>query len=399
MLVPHPVCAPRSRRASRNPARRPPRSDPQSIEPGTSLSERVGARLRIARLLAFSLSWSNLYPRRARVTAVEQPPPAAYWGLAAPGMIGFVERAEARANKIVSRARDRIPNDVPIAAVVTSRPVKPALVRQITDGHHDLVVVGHRGHDARWSAMRRSVSDHVLRHTAVPVVIIRAESSRRDESPDFDLADYAPAPRQPTSRVEPQTPLGSAANPWVEARGDGRAGVWLAVIGSCPSPAAAARLRMVIDDLIPPDPRASVRDPHPGARAAHQPCAARPPGASAPWPSHAPGPAAQRASSVDPSTVVWNSCANPAAPAPPTRLSRSSYCSTLPASSRMNSTHRLTPRVINRRRLHAIHACKIRCTNREPSLRPRRLNGYEKPRISGAFLMGTAGLEPATSRV
>lgn len=142
------------------------------------------------------------HSRLTLFTAVEQPPPAASWGLAAPGMIGFVERTEARANKIASRARDRIPNDVPIAAVVTSRPVKPALVRQITDGHHDLAVLGHRGHDARWSAMPRSVSDYVLRPTAVPVAIIRAESSRRDESPDFDPADYAPVPRQPTSRVE-----------------------------------------------------------------------------------------------------------------------------------------------------------------------------------------------------
>ena len=148
------------------------------------------------------------HSRLTLFTAVEQPPPAAYWGLAAPGMIGFVERAEARANKIASRARDRIPNDVPIAAVVTSRPVKPALVRQITDGHHDLIVMGHRGHDARWSAMRRTVSDYLLRHTAVPLLIIRAESSRRDESPDFDLADYAPVPRQRTSRVEPQNTTG-----------------------------------------------------------------------------------------------------------------------------------------------------------------------------------------------
>jgi hypothetical protein len=64
-------------------------------------------------------------------------------GPGCPGMIGFLERADARANKIAHRARDRIPNDVPSAAVVMSRPVKPALVRQITDGHHDLVVMGY----------------------------------------------------------------------------------------------------------------------------------------------------------------------------------------------------------------------------------------------------------------
>jgi hypothetical protein len=40
---------------------------------------------------------------------------------------------------------------------------------------------------------------------------------------------------------------------------------------------------------------------------------------------------------------------------------------------------RLTPRVIDRLRIGAVHACKIRCTNKEsrnPCRRPRRLNGY-----------------------
>jgi nucleotide-binding universal stress UspA family protein len=152
------------------------------------------------------------HSRLTLFTAVEQPPGAAYWGLAAPGMIGFLERADARANKIAHRARDRIPNDVPSAAVVTSRPVKPALVRQITDGHHDLVVVGYRGHNALRSVMLRSVSDYVLRHRAVPVLAIRAKSSRRNESPDFDLADHAPAPHQRASRVVPRNTTGSAAN-------------------------------------------------------------------------------------------------------------------------------------------------------------------------------------------
>ena len=152
------------------------------------------------------------HSRLTLFTAAEQPPPAAYWGLAAPGMIGFLEQAEARANKIARRAHDRIPNDVPSAAVVTSRPVKPALVRQITDGHHDLVLMGYRGHNALRFVMLRSVSDYVLRHTAVPVLIIRSEPSRRDQSPDFELADHAPAPCQRTSRVATRNTTGRAAN-------------------------------------------------------------------------------------------------------------------------------------------------------------------------------------------
>lgn len=142
------------------------------------------------------------HSRLTLFTAIAQPPPLAHWGLAAPGMIGFVERAEAEAERIAWHGRDRVPCGVSVATVVTTNPVKSALLRQITDGQHDLVVVGSRGRGAIRSAIRRSVSHYVAYHTPVPVLIVHAESSRENELQHFAPAEYGPEPRHATSSAE-----------------------------------------------------------------------------------------------------------------------------------------------------------------------------------------------------
>jgi nucleotide-binding universal stress UspA family protein len=53
----------------------------------------------------------------ARLTlliAIAQPPRFGYWGLAAPGMFGFFERADAEAQRIAQHARDRVPDHLSV---------------------------------------------------------------------------------------------------------------------------------------------------------------------------------------------------------------------------------------------------------------------------------------------
>ena len=122
---------------------------------------------------------------RSRLTlfiAAAQPPPLAYWGLAAPGMIGFAQRAEAEAEQIARRARDRVPDKLSVTTVVTDQKIKPAFLRQIEDGHHDLVVMGSRGRGAVRSLLLGSVSQYVLHHSPVPVLIAHAQSTSHLES-------------------------------------------------------------------------------------------------------------------------------------------------------------------------------------------------------------------------
>jgi nucleotide-binding universal stress UspA family protein len=117
---------------------------------------------------------------RARLTvltAVAQLPATAY--LAAGEEVGkLVEEALAEAEAILRRARERVPDDLPVTTVLSDKPIRTALMRQIARGAHDLVVVGSRGRGAIRAALLGSTSHHALNHSPVPVLIVHAERSR-----------------------------------------------------------------------------------------------------------------------------------------------------------------------------------------------------------------------------
>ena len=89
-----------------------------------------------------------------------------------------IESAKAEADHILRRARDRVPEHLPVTTVLTDQPIRPAVIQQIKQGHHDLVVMGSRGRGAIRSALLGSVSHYVLHHSPVPVLIVHAEPSR-----------------------------------------------------------------------------------------------------------------------------------------------------------------------------------------------------------------------------
>jgi nucleotide-binding universal stress UspA family protein len=107
-------------------------------------------------------------------TAVAEPHRPRCWGVAAAGMIGFYERAEAEAQRITTRARRRVPRRIRVAVVVSRRPVREALVRQLADGDHDLLVIGEPGGAPGRLKVHRSLSDYVLDHSGVSVLIVHA---------------------------------------------------------------------------------------------------------------------------------------------------------------------------------------------------------------------------------
>ena len=110
-------------------------------------------------------------------TAVSQLPATAY--LAAGEELGkLVEDARADAETILRRARERVPDDLSVTTVLSERPIRAALMSQIADGVHDLVVVGSRGRGAIRAALLGSTSHYVLHHSPVPVLIVHADRSK-----------------------------------------------------------------------------------------------------------------------------------------------------------------------------------------------------------------------------
>jgi nucleotide-binding universal stress UspA family protein len=113
-------------------------------------------------------------------SAVPSPPPFTYATPGAAALSDVYEKAREETEAIVREALARVPDSVGVKTVVTDDPVKPALIAQIEEGRHDLVVMGSRGRGAVRSALLGSVSHHVLHHGGVAVLIVQAESSAAD---------------------------------------------------------------------------------------------------------------------------------------------------------------------------------------------------------------------------
>src|SRR6266550_4480073 len=121
------------------------------------------------------------------ITAVTQMPATAYIA-AGEGVGRLIEDAHADAEVILRRARERVPDDLPVTAVLTEQPIRAALIDQIAKGEHDLVVMGSRGRGAVRAALLGSVSHYVLHHSPVPVLIVHADRSRRTRIPELTAA-------------------------------------------------------------------------------------------------------------------------------------------------------------------------------------------------------------------
>jgi nucleotide-binding universal stress UspA family protein len=118
------------------------------------------------------------HARLTLFSSLVTPPPAAYIG-AGGGMAATIAAdAEAETEAILRTAVDRVPDLVSVSSVLSSAPVRPALIRQIDEGAHDLVVMGSRGRGALRSVLLGSVSHYVLHHSPVPVLIVHSDPDR-----------------------------------------------------------------------------------------------------------------------------------------------------------------------------------------------------------------------------
>jgi nucleotide-binding universal stress UspA family protein len=131
------------------------------------------------------------HARLTLFSSLVTPPPAAYIGAGSGMAATIAAEAEAETEAILRTARDQVPDHLSVTSVLSSAPVRPALIRQIRDGDHDLVVMGSRGRGALRSVLLGSVSHYVLHHSPVPVLIVHSDPERGLES----SATISPAQR------------------------------------------------------------------------------------------------------------------------------------------------------------------------------------------------------------
>jgi nucleotide-binding universal stress UspA family protein len=117
------------------------------------------------------------HARLTLFSAINAPPAVAYTGMGGDVVTKLTEEGESDTEKILRTALERVPDDVSVTTIMSSEPARPALLRQLEQGQHDLLVMGSRGRGAVRSVLLGSVSHYVLHHSPVPVLIVHAESS------------------------------------------------------------------------------------------------------------------------------------------------------------------------------------------------------------------------------
>jgi nucleotide-binding universal stress UspA family protein len=112
------------------------------------------------------------------LTAICRPP---FWACTAETAAG-VERLAAdlasEAEATLRAAVDSVPASVPVTKILSTRPIREALMEQIRSGRHDLVVMGSRGRGALTASFLGSVSHFALNHSDVPVLIVHTDKDK-----------------------------------------------------------------------------------------------------------------------------------------------------------------------------------------------------------------------------
>jgi nucleotide-binding universal stress UspA family protein len=116
------------------------------------------------------------HTRLTLITGIQKLPAIAYIGLSGLALAELDANNRSWAQAVLRRARDRVPEDLPVTTILTDQPIRPALIEQINRGRHDLIAMGSRGRGAVRAALLGSVSHYVLNHSPIPVSIFHADT-------------------------------------------------------------------------------------------------------------------------------------------------------------------------------------------------------------------------------
>ena len=139
---------------------------------------------------------------RARLTilsAAATPPTIAYTSVGAAEVLAkSVRDGEQEASQLLHEALESVPENVSVTTVASTKPARMAILSQIEQGEHDLVVLGSRGRGAVRSVLLGSVSHDVLHHSSIPVLIVHSAESSEKRAEGLSVAACPePVPASP----------------------------------------------------------------------------------------------------------------------------------------------------------------------------------------------------------
>ena len=130
--------------------------------------------------------------RLTLLSATTGPPAVAYASVGAAEVIAKgIKDAEEDAKRVLDDAAKAVPESLSVTTLMSVKPARAAILRQISDGGHDLLVMGSRGRSGITAALLGSVSHFVLNHSPIPVLIVHADSSSRDRADQLESAAAA----------------------------------------------------------------------------------------------------------------------------------------------------------------------------------------------------------------
>ncbi len=153
------------------------------------------------RALAEAIDIANSSRARLTIlTAVCTPPVWAYTPSSVAAMQSLAPELERESKDILAAAVASIPDSIPVTSILSCRPVRKALARELASGRYDLLVMGSRGRGALAASLFGSVSHFALNHSEIPVLIVHAERpARRRSGRETRTMDVWQTPSLPSS--------------------------------------------------------------------------------------------------------------------------------------------------------------------------------------------------------
>jgi nucleotide-binding universal stress UspA family protein len=119
---------------------------------------------------------ATAHGRLTIISAAAQIPFLAYTGAAAESVIEFRRTCLRDAERALCRAVERVPRETSVTKIVTSQPIDHALLRQASEGDHDLIILGQSERGPIRSALFGNVGRTMLRRAPIPVLVVQPRS-------------------------------------------------------------------------------------------------------------------------------------------------------------------------------------------------------------------------------